>query len=295
MNIIEISPDKLVPYDKNNKKHSRKQIDEVAESINRFGFIQPVVIDKNNVIVIGHGRSLAAKKLGLKTIPCVYVDDLTDDQIKALRIVDNKVVSTEYDIPNLIEEISFLQKKPDFSNMFSDWDKQKKKIRAGWTHTAKRCDLVHRFNIKRGCSYIYHSFFKVSKTGKTFDEIKNDPAMVPLFANNVSDFLEDILGTNYNGWCILTTPRRRHSEWHFATEVCKKVSEISNILFIEDAFKTKNKDRLHPKFKLTENIIPQNVILYDDIITTGNTLEACRNLLLKNNHNVFIVISIDNR
>ena len=68
MNIIEREVDKLIPYSKNAKKHDETQISNVAESIKQFGFVQPVVVDKNGVIVIGHCRTLAAKKLGMKTV-----------------------------------------------------------------------------------------------------------------------------------------------------------------------------------------------------------------------------------
>ena len=74
MNIVEREVDKLIPYSKNAKKHDEAQISNVAESIKQFGFVQPVVVDKNGVIVIGHCRTLAAKKLGMKTVPCVMVD-----------------------------------------------------------------------------------------------------------------------------------------------------------------------------------------------------------------------------
>lgn len=71
----------LKPYKKNTKKHNQTQIDNVAESIRKFGFVQPFVIDKNNEVVIGHCRLLAAQKLGIKELPCVRVDYLTAAQV----------------------------------------------------------------------------------------------------------------------------------------------------------------------------------------------------------------------
>lgn len=105
MNIIEREVDKLIPYSKNAKKHDETQISNVAESIKQFGFVQPVVVDKNGVIVIGHCRTLAAKKLGMKTVPCVMVDELTDEQVRALRIIDNKTNESPWDIELLAEEL----------------------------------------------------------------------------------------------------------------------------------------------------------------------------------------------
>lgn len=89
MKIVNIKLEDLKPYEKNPRKND-KAIDFVANSIKEFGFKVPLVIDKNNVIVAGHTRYQASKKLGLKEVPCLVADDLTDEQIKAFRIADNK-------------------------------------------------------------------------------------------------------------------------------------------------------------------------------------------------------------
>jgi hypothetical protein len=106
MKVENIAVSKLIPYAKNTKKHDDKQIANVAESIKQYGFVQPIVIDKDNTVVIGHCRLLAAKKLKLKEVPCVCVDDLTEEQVKALRIVDNKTNESEWDIEFLTEELA---------------------------------------------------------------------------------------------------------------------------------------------------------------------------------------------
>ena len=89
MNVVYKKLREITPYDKNAKKHDKTQIANVAESIKQYGFVQPIVIDRDGVIVIGHCRALAAKKLGMKEVPCVCVDDLTPEQVNALRLVDN--------------------------------------------------------------------------------------------------------------------------------------------------------------------------------------------------------------
>ena len=96
----------LTPYEKNTKKHDKTQIANVAESIRQYGFVQPIVVDKNDVIVIGHCRYEAAKKLKLETVPCVCVDELTDEQVKALRIVDNKSNESPWDMEFLADELA---------------------------------------------------------------------------------------------------------------------------------------------------------------------------------------------
>ena len=98
----------LTPYAGNAKKHDSTQIANVAESIRQFGFVQPIVIDRNGVIVIGHCRALAAEKLGMKEVPCVCVDDLAPEQVNALRIVDNKSNESPWDFDILSDELADL-------------------------------------------------------------------------------------------------------------------------------------------------------------------------------------------
>ena len=108
MKVTNRNLEELTPYAKNAKKHDSTQIENVAESIRQFGFVQPIVIDRDGVIVIGHCRALAAKKLGMKEVPCVCVDDLTPEQVNALRIVDNKSNESEWDFDILPDELAEL-------------------------------------------------------------------------------------------------------------------------------------------------------------------------------------------
>lgn len=89
MKVKEISIADIIPYENNPRKND-VAVDPVANSIKRFGFKVPIVIDKENVIVTGHTRFKAALKLGLEKVPCVVADDLTEEEIKAFRIADNK-------------------------------------------------------------------------------------------------------------------------------------------------------------------------------------------------------------
>ena len=107
----------IIPYAANAKKHDKRQINNVAESIKQYGFVQPIVIDRDGVIVIGHCRALAAKKLGMEEVPCVCVDDLTTDQVNALRLVDNKSNESDWDYDLLADEIPDL----DLSAFDFDW------------------------------------------------------------------------------------------------------------------------------------------------------------------------------
>lgn len=100
-----MSIDEIAPYGKNPRKND-KAVDAVAKSIKEFGFKQPIVIDGNNVIVCGHTRLKAAKKLGITEVPCIIADDLSEEQIKAYRIADNKVGElAEWDWDLLTDEL----------------------------------------------------------------------------------------------------------------------------------------------------------------------------------------------
>ena len=96
-------------YENNPRKIPEKAIEAVTASIKNFGFKIPVIIDKNNVIVCGHTRVKAAEKLGLKEVPCIVADDLTPEQIRAFRLVDNKTSElTGWDFEMLDSELEGL-------------------------------------------------------------------------------------------------------------------------------------------------------------------------------------------
>lgn len=90
MNIINLTLEELKPYAKNPRKND-EAVKYVAESIAQFGFKVPIIVDANNVIVAGHTRYRAARQLGLEEVPCIVADDLTEEQIQAFRLADNKV------------------------------------------------------------------------------------------------------------------------------------------------------------------------------------------------------------
>ena len=108
MQIIQRKTEELIPYERNQKKHDDKQIRNVANSIKRFGWQQPIVVDKKDVVVIGHCRLLAAKMLGLDSVPVTVADNLTDDEVRELRIADNKTNESAWDEDLLADDMSEL-------------------------------------------------------------------------------------------------------------------------------------------------------------------------------------------
>jgi hypothetical protein len=106
MEIIMRGVNDITPYEHNPRRND-DAVDAVAASIKEFGFKVPIVIDKDGIIVAGHTRLKAAKKLGMEQVPCIVADDLTDEQIKAFRLADNKVAElADWDFSELETELS---------------------------------------------------------------------------------------------------------------------------------------------------------------------------------------------
>ena len=91
LNVQQIELEQLVPYARNARTHSESQVAQIAGSIAEFGFVNPVLVGGDNIIIAGHGRVMAAKKLGLQTVPTIKLDHLTENQRRALVIADNKI------------------------------------------------------------------------------------------------------------------------------------------------------------------------------------------------------------
>lgn len=108
----------LRPYERNAKKHDKAQIDNVAKSISEFGMVQPIVIDRDNNVIIGHCRLLACKKLGLEVVPTVKLEDLSPAEANKLRLLDNKLNESEWDFELLAEDIPEI----DFTGYDIEWD-----------------------------------------------------------------------------------------------------------------------------------------------------------------------------
>lgn len=124
MEIIIKKLNEIKPYE-NNPRMNEDAIDKVAQSIKEFGFKVPLVIDKNGVIITGHTRYKASQQLGLKEVPCIIADDLTEKQVKAYRIADNKVSDYSiWDNKLLLDELEDINFEIftgfDVSDLFED-------------------------------------------------------------------------------------------------------------------------------------------------------------------------------
>lgn len=110
-----VSMDEIIPYE-NNPRINDNAIDKVVESISEFGFTNPILLDENNVIIAGHTRYEASKVLGLDEVPCIYLTDLSEEQIKAYRLVDNKTSEfANWDFNALSKELAEIGGSIDMS------------------------------------------------------------------------------------------------------------------------------------------------------------------------------------
>ena len=300
MEYVKRKLDEIRPYE-NNPRNNEKSVDRVAESIREFGFLQPIVCDKDGVILAGHTRYAAAKKLGLKTVPVIYAENLSEGQARAYRLIDNKAGEESEWIEELLgkELEAVMLEAPEIEPAdFGFIGSGEIKKRKSWENAGKRCGMNKDIRIREKSGFLYTSFFATSEEGTPISEIKQDPEMVGLFAENLVDYISLYLGSNLSegSWCMATTPRRRHAAgFHFSTEVCRTAAERLGIPFREDIVTAKNRTRVNAVFKLEKDPGEHNVILYDDIITTGTTLKETRRLLLEKGHTVLPIVAIRNQ
>lgn len=190
MDIKNLRLEDIVPYKRNAKKHDKRQIDNVAESIRQYGFVQPIVVDTGGVIVIGHCRALAAKQLGMETVPCVCVDDLTSEQVKALRLVDNKTNESEWDMDLLGAELSGL----DLDGFDLDWGIKttEEASENPYTTIAK----IPQYQIRGEVPEIFDMY----------DDEKQNELIEEIEKSSVSDKEKQ----------FLTEAAHRHCRWHYS-------------------------------------------------------------------------------
>ena len=109
--VQEVSLEKLRPYERNAKKHGAGQIEKLKASILEFGFLTPCLIDNNYNIIAGHGRVMAAKELGISSVPCVFIEGLSDEQRRAYILADNRLGELgEWDMELVFDELKELDK-----------------------------------------------------------------------------------------------------------------------------------------------------------------------------------------
>ena len=100
---------KIKPYTRNAKKHTKEQIEDLKKSLTNFGWKQPLVVDTNCELVVGHARLQAAKELGYTEVPCVVADDLDEGKIRAYRLADNRLNESDWEMDLVLDELANLE------------------------------------------------------------------------------------------------------------------------------------------------------------------------------------------
>lgn len=154
------------------------------------------------------------------------------------------------------------------------------------------CDLSDYPAIHKRVWGMFVSSFRRTPCGYPMSRLKCDEN-VGLFAMKAELLIRGMLRiVDTCGWCIITTPRRRNRENHFATNVCRVISADIGVPFYEDAVIARSRHRVGAEFELTREIGERNVIIYDDILTTGSTAHSMIRLL--KDRNIFVVIGVNN-
>lgn len=172
------------------------------------------------------------------------------------------------------------------------------KKRKGWDKTVEaRCDFSRKIRITRRSSIFFISLWQKSVFGRTLTDIKGDDSMVGFFASELAPLIGDILGTQLadGDWCIITTPKRRHTTKNFATRISEQLAALLAIPFYEDVCSCHTRQRMNAVFSV--NFVPkeQNIICFDDFVTTGQTLHSMKVALEPYKKNIIFIAGINNK
>ncbi len=195
-------------------------------------------------------------------------------------------------IPDFSPDLPIIGAAGEKKDLFAD--SRRKKWHADSADEA-RCDFATKIRLShRGVYFI--SLWQKSLFGRTLSDIKSDDEMIPTFATQVARLIQKILGSHLSpdDYALVTTPRRRHRERNFATLVSIQIAGILGIPFYEDAATARTRQRVNDVFH-PANIPPhRNIIVFDDIVSTGSTLAAMKNLLDAEGKNSIYFTGINN-
>lgn len=211
----------------------------------------------------------------------------------------NEIHSPE-DIGSITSEI-VVPEMPDFSlseNAPAGKDIFSVKSRKAWDKSEEaRCDFQYHLRLTRRASTNFITIWQKSVFGRTLTDIKSDDSMVPFFIENLVPVIHEMIGFHLaNGsWALVTTPMRRHKERNFASRIAEGLAAELGIPFYFDCAHCRSKQRIGAVFDA--NNIPRegNVIVFDDFVTTGSTLQSMKNLLLKEGKNPIFICGINNK
>lgn len=210
---------------------------------------------------------------------------------------------TPIDLSGIIDDIAV----PDIRGALTDFqgNRQKSKDdlfaeheRKAWDKTVEaRCDFTRRVRITRRSGLFFITLWQKSIMGRTLTDIKSDASMVTFFAEEVAALIKDIVGESMTkgDWCIITTPKRRHTVRNFATLISMAIAQRLHIPFYEDVCSCHTRQRVNADF--TVNIVPweNNIVCFDDFVTTGQTLASMKRAFEPHAKNMIFFCGINNK
>ena len=193
---------------------------------------------------------------------------------------------------------------PDFGVLHAAYPKTKdlfaEKKRAAWKEVQTeeaRCDFSPKMRLTNRGGAFFITLWKKTVYGRTLTDIKGDDEMVPFFAEAMARLIRSVLGEflSAEDYAIVTTPKRRHKERNFASMISARIAELLALPFFEDCAHAPSKHRVGTVFT-ANNIPPQrNIIVFDDFVTTGQTLVSMQNLLVSLGKNCIFFAGINNK
>jgi len=221
----------------------------------------------------------------------IYVGEGEDVEVKGL-------LHEVQDVPEVSDVLadsfpSMVSDEKTEHNVFED------KGRKAWNSdkVLARCDMNYVLKISPRCGVSFISIWKKTLYGRLLSEIKEDDDMVKVFAIHMNETIRNVIGSNLRsgGYCLITAPRRRHVERNFATLVCFELAKLLNIKFYEDIMQCTQRRRMNATFSLS--VVPEepNIIVYDDIVTTGSTLASIKRAFGGKEKNLIFFAGINNK
>ena len=209
--------------------------------------------------------------------------------------IDMGDLLSEIEVPDMGSAQLALQ---DIQAKSKDVDLFAEQKRKGWDKTVEaRCDFTPRPRLTRRSGLFFLSYWQKSVYGRTLTEIKADDSMVTFFSCTIASYISEVIGPQLSkgDWCIITTPKRRHLVKNFATRISEDMARRLNIPFYEDVCSCRSKQRVNAIFDV--NVVPkeQNIICFDDFVTTGQTLQAMKRALEPYNKNLLFFSGINNK
>ena len=216
--------------------------------------------------------------------------------------VFGEVENDENLLPNLAQSVAEIE-VPDISSIsLSATEEQPRDIFAPttfakWSSKGEaRCDFQYRLKLSRHEVCFVHVWSRSVK-GRTLTEIKADPDMIPRFVDTLTPVISDVLGLflDNGDWALVTTPKRRHKVQNFASLVAERIARNLGIPFYDDCATCRSRHRTGAVFDANNIPREQNVIVFDDFVTTGSTFLSMQNLLQKEGKNMVFFAGIHNR